>query len=271
MPRSCSGCGRRPICRMSARYVVGRRKPQEFAGQPVRPTAAPPVTILLWISFIASFTGHYFITGWMPTVLSDDGLSMRQANSAMGYFQFGGAIGSFLIAFLLDRIGIRVVALTFLAATPVVAVLGLQMRLLGAAGQHADCGDWRARRADRAERARGHDLSHLYARHRRGLGIGHRPHRLAWRGRSSAAYLLRMGIDAADSAAADRHSAVLLRHCAVRDCNRRNGRRMSAAAWSSPRRISRISCTHSNAARRTPRAACHPLPPPQGKWGLRSN
>jgi AAHS family 4-hydroxybenzoate transporter-like MFS transporter len=44
----------------------------------------------------------------------------------MGFFQLGGAIGSFLIAFLLDRVGIRVVALTFLAATPVVAVLGMQ-------------------------------------------------------------------------------------------------------------------------------------------------
>src|SRR5438105_2063363 len=85
------------------------------------------VTILLWLSFIASFTGHYFITGWMPTVLSDDGLSIAQANSAMGFFQLGGAIGSFLIAFLLDRVGIRVVALTFLAAAPVVAVLGMQM------------------------------------------------------------------------------------------------------------------------------------------------
>jgi len=84
------------------------------------------VTILLWLSFIASFTGHYFITGWMPTVLSDDGMSIRQANTAMGVFQLGGAIGSFLIAFLLDRVGIRVVALTFLAATPVVAVLGMQ-------------------------------------------------------------------------------------------------------------------------------------------------
>jgi AAHS family 4-hydroxybenzoate transporter-like MFS transporter len=85
------------------------------------------VTILLWLSFIASFTGHYFITGWMPTVLSDDGLSIAQANNAMGFFQLGGAIGSFLIAFLLDRVGIRVVALTFLAAAPVVAVLGMQM------------------------------------------------------------------------------------------------------------------------------------------------
>jgi AAHS family 4-hydroxybenzoate transporter-like MFS transporter len=61
----------------------------------------------------------------MPTVLSDDGFSVAQANSAMGMFQLGGAIGSFLIAFLLDKIGIRVVALTFLVTAPIVAALSL--------------------------------------------------------------------------------------------------------------------------------------------------
>ena len=83
------------------------------------------VTILLWVSFITAFAGHYFITLWMPTVLTDDGFSDAQANSAMGMFQMGGALGSFLIAFLLDRMGIRVVALTFLFAAPIVAALGL--------------------------------------------------------------------------------------------------------------------------------------------------
>ena len=83
------------------------------------------VTILLWISFITALAGHYFITLWMPTILSDDGFSVAQANSAMGMFQMGGAVGSFLIAFLLDRIGIRVVAVTFLVTAPIVAALSL--------------------------------------------------------------------------------------------------------------------------------------------------
>jgi AAHS family 4-hydroxybenzoate transporter-like MFS transporter len=83
------------------------------------------VTILLWISFITALAGHYFITLWMPTVLSDDGFSVAQANNAMGMFQLGGAIGSFLIAFLLDKTGIRVVALTFLITAPIVAGLSL--------------------------------------------------------------------------------------------------------------------------------------------------
>ena len=83
------------------------------------------MTLLLWLAFVASFLGHYVITAWMPTVLNDDGYSVPQGNAAMGFFQFGGAIGSFLIAFLLDRVGIKVVAITFLIAVPVVAALGL--------------------------------------------------------------------------------------------------------------------------------------------------
>ena len=83
------------------------------------------VTILLWIAFITALSGHYFITLWMPTVLSDDGFSVPQANAAMGMFQAGGAIGSFLIAVLLDRLGIKAVAATMLVTTPIVAALSL--------------------------------------------------------------------------------------------------------------------------------------------------
>jgi len=80
---------------------------------------------LLWLAFITATAGHYFITLWMPKVLLDDGFALSDANRAMGMFQFGGAIGSFLIAFLLDRVGIRIVALTFLVTTPIVAALSL--------------------------------------------------------------------------------------------------------------------------------------------------
>lgn len=84
------------------------------------------VTALLWTAFILSFTGHYFITGWMPTVLSDNGFTIAEANASMGMFQMGGAIGSFLIAVLLDRVGIKIVGWTFLFAVPVVVALGLE-------------------------------------------------------------------------------------------------------------------------------------------------
>jgi len=83
------------------------------------------VTTLLWAAFILSFTGHYFITGWMPTVLTDNGFSDEEANNAMGLFQTGGAIGSLLVAVALDWLGIRIVAWTFMASVPIVIALGL--------------------------------------------------------------------------------------------------------------------------------------------------
>lgn len=84
------------------------------------------VTILLWAAFILSFTGHYFITGWMPTVLSDNGFTISEANAAMGWFQMGGAIGSLIVAVALDWLGIRVVGWTFMFSVPVVIALGLE-------------------------------------------------------------------------------------------------------------------------------------------------
>ena len=84
------------------------------------------VTILLWAAFILSFTGHYFITGWMPTVLSDNGFTISEANASMGWFQMGGAVGSLIVAVALDRLGIKVVGWTFMFAVPVVIALGLE-------------------------------------------------------------------------------------------------------------------------------------------------
>jgi MFS transporter, AAHS family, 4-hydroxybenzoate transporter len=85
------------------------------------------MTLFLWFAMIASFTGHYVITAWMPTILADDGMSIADANYAMGFFQLGGAIGSLLIAVLLDWVGIRIVAFTFLLATPATILLGIDL------------------------------------------------------------------------------------------------------------------------------------------------
>jgi AAHS family 4-hydroxybenzoate transporter-like MFS transporter len=106
------------------RYVISEEKRTNSAAS-LFLDGRTAMTLLLWLGFIMSFLGHYVITAWMPTILSDDGYSIPQANTAMGLFQLGGAIGSFIIAFLLDRIGIKIVAYTFLVAVPVVAMLGL--------------------------------------------------------------------------------------------------------------------------------------------------
>lgn len=83
------------------------------------------LTSLLWCAFVTSFMGHYFLTGWLPTVLADAGLTLAQASFASGFFQMGGALGSLLIGILLDRWGMKTVAATFFLAAPFVASLGI--------------------------------------------------------------------------------------------------------------------------------------------------
>ena len=140
--------------------LVERREPDQVRREPASAKAARTVTILLWTAFILSFTGHYFITGWMPTVLTDNGFSDAEANNAMGLFQMGGAIGSLIVAVALDWLGIRVVALDLHARRcPSWSRSVWTWDYLDAAGEHADRGHCGARRPDRLERALRHDLS----------------------------------------------------------------------------------------------------------------
>lgn len=107
-------------------YLAGEAHRKVAAGSLVSEGRAA-MTLLLWFAMIASFTGHYVITAWMPTILADDGMSISDANNAMGFFQLGGAIGSLLIAVLLDWVGIRIVPFTFLLATPATILLGINL------------------------------------------------------------------------------------------------------------------------------------------------
>ncbi len=83
------------------------------------------MTALLWFAFIASFMGHHFLTTWLPTLMTDAGLSIAWATSVGAVFQLGGTVGSLVVGMMLDRWGIRTVAATFIFAGLFVAPLGL--------------------------------------------------------------------------------------------------------------------------------------------------
>jgi AAHS family 4-hydroxybenzoate transporter-like MFS transporter len=82
------------------------------------------MTLLLWVAFIFGYVGHHFLTGWLPTILSDAGFSIREAVSAASIYQLGGTIGGFLVGRALDRWGRNIVALSYVIAIPFLVVLG---------------------------------------------------------------------------------------------------------------------------------------------------
>jgi len=137
----------------------------------------------------------------------------------MGLFQFGGALGSFLIAFLLDKNGHPRGGAHFPSHGTHRCGARSAHDLWRAHAAYVDRRPWRAGWSDRFEtRSRGT----IYPTYMRamgagwGLGIGRR--RLVGRSHSRRLTFLAIGIPRADFARSHLHSALLLRRRAFTGC-----------------------------------------------------
>jgi AAHS family 4-hydroxybenzoate transporter-like MFS transporter len=83
------------------------------------------VTPLFWIVNAVNLMIFYFVSQWMPTLLSNAGVSMAHAALATTLFQFGGTAGGLILMRPLDRWGFIPVPILFAVAIPVVACIGL--------------------------------------------------------------------------------------------------------------------------------------------------
>jgi AAHS family 4-hydroxybenzoate transporter-like MFS transporter len=83
------------------------------------------LTPLLWFgAFVAQTVFHSFNT-WLPTLLTDSGVSFAQASHMVVLFQFLGTLGGWVIARPLDRFGMLPCTLLYFLSIPVVAGLGM--------------------------------------------------------------------------------------------------------------------------------------------------
>ena len=107
-----------------ARFVL---REENQGGLPVRHLFTEGrglVTSLLWLAFVSSLLGHYFLTSWLPTVLEGNGVSFAHAVIAGALFQAGGAIGSVLVCWYLDKLGIVAIAVAFGIASVLTVLIG---------------------------------------------------------------------------------------------------------------------------------------------------
>ena len=49
------------------------------------------MTAMLWFAFVSSLLGHTFLTSWLPTVLSGEGMSLSHAVVSGGAVSVGRA------------------------------------------------------------------------------------------------------------------------------------------------------------------------------------
>ena len=81
------------------------------------------MTLLLWVAFVASLLGHYFLTSWLPTVLVGTGVPLAHAVIAGALMQGGGAVGGLIMCWFLDKRGIFTIAIAFAIAAPLIVLI----------------------------------------------------------------------------------------------------------------------------------------------------
>ncbi|MBV8534529.1 MAG: MFS transporter [Alphaproteobacteria bacterium] len=82
------------------------------------------ITPLLWVCFIVNLMGFYFLTSWMPTLLTNAHFPPGEAAVATSWFQVGGTCGGLLLSVLMDKKGLLPVSVLFICAIPIVGAIG---------------------------------------------------------------------------------------------------------------------------------------------------
>jgi AAHS family 3-hydroxyphenylpropionic acid transporter len=83
-------------------------------------------TLLLWAAYGLTLLVMYLLLNWLPTLLHRLGLTRPQASAAQIFFNIGGAAGSILIGFMLDR-GRRLLTVSLTYACMCAALLALAL------------------------------------------------------------------------------------------------------------------------------------------------
>ena len=83
------------------------------------------VTLLIWVIYFMGLLDLYFLTNWLPTIMSDAGIKIETAIIASSLFQFGGMAGAIAMGVALShRRSFHVLAVCYLWAAVWVFVAG---------------------------------------------------------------------------------------------------------------------------------------------------
>ena len=86
----------------------------------------PIITISLWVTYFMGLMVIYLLTGWLPTLIKDSGLSISEAANVTAMFQIGGTLGGVAVGFLMDRFrATRMISLAYLGGAILVLCVGL--------------------------------------------------------------------------------------------------------------------------------------------------
>lgn len=106
-------------------HFVGIKRP---AGSPVGQLFQPGLvagTLLLWLTFFMSLLVFYLLSSWLPTVISNAGMTLKDASLMTMMLQTGGTVGALVIGASMDRVDPhKVLGVAYAAAALFIAAIG---------------------------------------------------------------------------------------------------------------------------------------------------
>jgi AAHS family 4-hydroxybenzoate transporter-like MFS transporter len=83
-------------------------------------------TIALWITYFMGLMVVYLLTGWLPTLMKDAGVSITTASNVTAMFQIGATLGAVLIGWGMDRTHpSRIIAAAYFAGAVFILLLAM--------------------------------------------------------------------------------------------------------------------------------------------------
>jgi MFS transporter, AAHS family, 4-hydroxybenzoate transporter len=83
-----------------------------------------PITVLVWLIFVVNLMANNLMNAWLPMLVQTSGHSVAQGSLAGSLYQLGGSAGGLCIGLLIDRFGLKILAIMFAVGVPVLAFTG---------------------------------------------------------------------------------------------------------------------------------------------------
>jgi AAHS family 4-hydroxybenzoate transporter-like MFS transporter len=80
-------------------------------------------TVLIWVLYFMNLMVLYTLSSWLPTIVTDAGMSLNTANAATSFYQLGGIAGALVFSYACDRFGPRLILPAIFIGTSVFCFL----------------------------------------------------------------------------------------------------------------------------------------------------
>jgi AAHS family 4-hydroxybenzoate transporter-like MFS transporter len=113
-----------------------RRERKAGDRAPIRELLAPRYirdTVGLWFAFFFCLGSIYLVFGWLPAMLTSQGMDLSGASRGLALYNFGGVLGVFIWAVLITRLGSRrpLLSASLAAAGSALAILLVPVQTQG--------------------------------------------------------------------------------------------------------------------------------------------